>query len=153
MRERDDWSGRGIPIGNLTSQIFANIYLNELDRFVKHEIKPLAYLRYGDDFIVLSHNLADLICYRKKIIEFLNEKLLLNINFKNDILIRANFGLHFLGVEIFPKGRRLNKRNWQRAKGRLNLNNAPSYIGLAKQHCNDKTIKYLNWKIVEKLND
>ncbi len=41
----------GLPIGNLTSQILANVYLNEFDRFVQHSLKPLAYIRYGDDFI------------------------------------------------------------------------------------------------------
>jgi hypothetical protein len=41
-----------MPIGNLTSQLFANIYINEWDRFVRHELKPLAYVRYGDDFLL-----------------------------------------------------------------------------------------------------
>jgi len=49
-----------MPIGNLTSQIFANIYLNELDRFVKHELKVKHYLRYGDDFILIHADLKKL---------------------------------------------------------------------------------------------
>lgn len=52
-------SRRGIPIGNLTSQIFANIYLNEFDRFVRHTLKPLGYIRYGDDFVLFTNNEAE----------------------------------------------------------------------------------------------
>ena len=47
-------SGRGIPIGNLTSQLFANVYLNELDQFVKHQLRLKYYLRYMDDFLILD---------------------------------------------------------------------------------------------------
>ena len=46
--------GKGIPLGNLTSQIFANVYLHELDRFILHTVKPLKYLRYGDDFVLFG---------------------------------------------------------------------------------------------------
>jgi len=45
---------KGIPLGNLTSQIFANVYMNELDQFIKHELKVKYYLRYADDFLLLS---------------------------------------------------------------------------------------------------
>jgi retron-type reverse transcriptase len=48
------FSRKGIPIGNLTSQLFANIYLNELDRFIKHGIKAKYYVRYCDDFVILG---------------------------------------------------------------------------------------------------
>lgn len=144
---------KGIPIGNLTSQIFANIYLNELDRFAKHAIKPMAYLRYGDDFIIIFKNFQQLLNFRKKIINFIRKELLLEINAKNDIIVKARWGLKFLGVEIFPTGRRLNKRNWRRVKARINLINASSYSGLVKQHSKHKKIKELNWIILEKLNE
>ena len=49
---------RGVPIGNLTSQIFANIYMNEFDQFVKHNLKVEYYARYTDDFIIISTNKA-----------------------------------------------------------------------------------------------
>ncbi len=155
-RERERESKRalakGMPIGNLTSQIFANIYLNELDRFIKHTIKPQAYLRYGDDFIIISENLDELKQNRTKTIKFLKEKLRLEINAKNDIIIKVRWGLKFLGVMIFPEGRKLNKRNWQRAKDRLNRKNIPSYHGLVKQHSKEKRIKEFNWVVLEKLN-
>ncbi len=78
-----------MPVGNLTSQIFANIYLNELDRFVKYTIKSQVYFRYGDDFIIILKNLDLLKQIRDKIIGFLNTRLKLEINAKNDIIIKA----------------------------------------------------------------
>lgn len=142
---------KGIPIGNLTSQIFANIYLNEFDRFIKNAMKPLAYLRYGDDFIIMEDNLNSLHQIKGEAARFLKEKLRLEINEKNDIIVKAKQGIRFLGVEIFPKGRRLNKRNWRRAKSKLNLANIPSYSGLVKKHSKEKRIKEFNWIILEKL--
>ena len=144
---------KGIPIGNLTSQIFANIYLNELDRFVKHIIKPQAYLRYGDDFIIISDNLNKLKLIKEEAKKFLVENLQLEINTKNDIIVKARRGLKFLGVEIFPKGRTLNKRNWQKARARLNLRNISSYSGLVKKHSTEKRIKEFNWIVLDKLTN
>ena len=142
---------KGLPIGNLTSQIFANIYLNEFDRFVTHQIKPLAYLRYGDDFIILTKTRTDINAIRENSQKFLFAELRLSINPKNDIIIQARQGLHFLGVDIFPKGRRLNKRNTGRLKQRLDINNAASYYGFIRAHSNVKSRKALNWAILEQL--
>lgn len=146
-------ASKGIPIGNLTSQIFANIYLNELDRLVKHFIKPQAYLRYGDDFILVESDRNKLILDKNITIKFLRERLALEINPKNDIIVRANKGLHFLGVEIFPAGRKLKERNWQRAKNRLNNKNIASYKGLIYKHSNQKRIKHFNWLALQKYDE
>jgi len=135
----------------LTSQIFANIYLNELDQFVTSNIKPLAYLRYGDDFIIIMDNYTELAKQKKVVVEFINNKLRLTINSKNDIIIKAKYGLKFLGVEIFPKGRRLKKRNWRRAEDRLNLRNVASYKGLVDKHGNERQKKYYNWVVMQKI--
>ncbi|OGZ68600.1 MAG: hypothetical protein A3C50_04170 [Candidatus Staskawiczbacteria bacterium RIFCSPHIGHO2_02_FULL_43_16] len=142
--------GKGIPIGNLTSQIFANIYLNELDRFIKHLIKPIAYLRYGDDFIIISENVEKLKEIREATIRFLEDDLFLKINGKSDIIVKAKWGLKFLGVKVFPKGRRLNNRNLQRIHDRISLKNVSSYAGLLKKHSNTRKIKYFNWLLLEK---
>lgn len=138
---------KGIPIGNLTSQIFANIYLNELDRFIKNFIKPKAYLRYGDDFIIVSDNLIELKFVREKTIKFLSEVLYLKINNKNNIIVKAKQGLKFLGVEIFTKGTRLNKRNRQKVNTNLNYRNIPSYRGLVKKY-DKKKLRCFNWQVV-----
>ena len=144
------FSKKGIPIGNLTSQIFANIYLNEFDRFIKIYIKPKAYLRYGDDFIIVSNNLTDLKDVRNQSIKFLSEILHLQMNKKNDVVVKAKRGLKFLGAEIFPEGMRLNKKNWQKVNSRLSHRNVSSYRGLVKKY-DKKKLKYFNWKIVEKI--
>lgn len=149
---KDDPLGKiGIPIGNLTSQIFANIYLNELDQFVENNIKPLAYLRYGDDFLVFDENWEDLGQKKKVVVKFLTNQLGLQINSKNDIIVKARWGLRFLGAVIFSKGRKLKKRNWKRAVARLERGNISSYRGLIVKHSNGKRIKYFDWKIMETL--
>jgi len=133
----------GIPIGNLTSQIFANIYLNEFDRYVKHSLRIKYYLRYGDDFVIFGKNREELEKIRILCINFLKNWLKLDIKRENDIIIPVRRGLKFLGVEIWPGGRRLKKRNWLRIKNRLGFNNISSYFGLVHKHADVKKIKYL----------
>jgi len=149
-RERGN-GPRGIPIGNLTSQIFANIYLNELDRLVKHILKPQFYLRYGDDFIMIAQNRKILEKMHDLTILFLKDSLGLVINHKNDIILPVRRGAYFLGVEIYPTGRRLKKRIWQQAQARLNERNISSYSGLIKQNFTKK-IPYFNWLITKYYN-
>ena len=148
-----------MPIGNLTSQIFANIYLNELDRFVKHELGIKYYLRYGDDFILVHPDLEKLQILREQTVLFLKEKLKLNLNPKNDKIVKANHGLRFLGVVIWPRhggqasSRNLNKRNRQRIKSRLNVKNAGSYYGLVNKHASTEFTHEFKWWICELLAD
>lgn len=94
---------RGIPIGNLTSQLFANIYMNKLDQFVKHKLKVKHYLRYTDDFVIVSENekyLEDLI---KPINGFLRRKLKLSVHPQKVILRKYGQGIDFLGYIILPR--------------------------------------------------
>ncbi len=137
----------GIPIGNLTSQIFSNIYFNEFDRFVTHSLKPKAYLRYGDDFVIFETNKTSLEKIKAQAVSFLSEKLNLHINSKNNIIIKPKQGLHFLGVDIFPFGRRLKKRNWEKIINNLEEKNFSSYLGLVKKHCKRKKVREANWHI------
>ncbi|MCX6735181.1 MAG: RNA-directed DNA polymerase [Candidatus Peregrinibacteria bacterium] len=143
----------GMPIGNLTSQIFANIYLNELDRFVKHELQAGSYLRYGDDFIIVENDLEKLRLFRTQVTNFLNNKLKLVVNPKSDKILKPSHGLKFLGIKFWLSGRNLNKRSFMRAQTRLNSSNISSYSGLIKSHCNEKKQKYFNWFLLEKLTD
>jgi RNA-directed DNA polymerase len=110
-------SGKGLPIGNLTSQFFANVYLNELDQFVKHKLKAKYYLRYVDDFIVLAHQRADLELHKSAITEFVDKKLGLNVH-PNKVFIRpvAN-GVDFVGYVVRPDYVLVRKRvvgSWRR---------------------------------------
>ena len=124
----------GIPIGNLTSQIFANIYLHELDRFIQHELKPTAYLRYGDDVLLLEQDKTRLIAMTEGVRVVANSFLRLPIQNKSDRLIRPRAGLKFLGVVIYSHGRRLSQRNWRRMMRRVNELNINSYWGLIRSH-------------------
>lgn len=139
---------KGIPIGNLTSQIFANIYLNELDRYMKNILKPCFYLRYGDDFIAITKSWDKACCVQKAVKRFLSERLDLEINPKHDIIIPVRRGARFLGVEIYPTGWRLKKKIWQRAQKKLNCQNIASYHGLIKKNYNKKITNF-NWLILK----
>lgn len=141
----------GMPIGNLTSQIFANIYLNELDRYVTYQLKPKAYVRYGDDFILIENDPGKLKSYRIATITCLKGRLKLDMNIKNDKMMRAKQGLKFLGVKLWPYNRHLNKRSLLRSKEKLYYNNIPSYSGLIRNHGNYKQLRHFNWLIYEKL--
>ncbi|MBP9751856.1 MAG: RNA-directed DNA polymerase [Candidatus Moranbacteria bacterium] len=154
-RERESTEARqkGIPIGNLTSQIFANIYLNELDRFVKHVLKPKVYLRYGDDFFIITDDRETAVAFRERITLFLLRELRLEINPKHDILIPVKKGLRFLGVEIFPGGRRMNKRNRKRIIRNLDRKNIASYRGLVAKHEKKKRIKFFDWTVLDRYDE
>ena len=92
--------GRGLPIGNLTSQFFANVYLNRLDQFVKHTLKCHHYLRYCDDFVLLSSNRNELLRWEAEIGSFLKRKLLLELNDKRRRSAPVNNGIDFLGYIV-----------------------------------------------------
>ena len=104
----------GIPIGNLTSQLFANIYLNELDQFIKHQLRVKYYLRYMDDFLVLAIDKRKLHQIKEKIREFLKNKLDLELHFKKANVFPAEKGIDFLGYLIFKTHRLLRKSTVKR---------------------------------------
>ncbi len=98
----DPTEPKGMPIGNLTSQFFANIYMDPLDRFVKDELRIKYYIRYADDFIVLSESKAYLEELIPRLEEFLADKLKLSFH-PNKIGIRDYYlGIDFLGYVVFP---------------------------------------------------
>lgn len=142
-------AGVGMPIGNLTSQIFSNIYLNELDYFVQHNISKLFYVRYGDDFVFLSQSREELVAIRERVLQFIQTKLLLNINIKHDFLSEVKCGVRFLGVQIFSCGRKLCKRTKQKIHTRLNLKNLDSYREITTKHCSKGDLRILDWEIYD----
>jgi hypothetical protein len=116
----NSFASKGIPIGNLTSQIFANIYLNELDYFIKHNLKCPYYLRYMDDFIILDKNKKELHQKKEFIEEFLGSKLELRLNKKSQIF-PVSCGIDFLGCRIWKTHRLLRKSNIKRMKRKLRI--------------------------------
>ena len=106
--------GVGIPIGNLTSQLFANIYLNELDQFVKHELRIKYYIRYMDDFLILGYNKKELHQIKEEIQEFLQHKLELKFHPKKVNVFPVGQGIDFLGYRIYRNYRLLRKSTVKR---------------------------------------
>lgn len=106
----------GLPIGNLTSQYLANLYLSPLDHLVKQELRCPAYLRYMDDFMLWGTR-SELRYYRRAIVDFLFERLGLEV--KGDGFInRASHGCDFLGFRIFPDQVRLSRNSKHRLRRR-----------------------------------
>ncbi len=104
---------KGIPIGNLTSQYFANLYLSELDYFVKEDLKCKYFVRYMDDFMIFSNDKSYLNKMRIKCIKYLSEDLDLELK-KGGYINKVFLGFDFLGYRLFKYKRLLNKRSKQR---------------------------------------
>lgn len=101
--------GKGLPIGNLTSQLFANVYLNELDHLVKEEMKIKFYLRYMDDFVILHNDKKQLHQRMADIEGFLKHKLRLELNPKTSVF-QVLRGVDFLGYRTWATHKLLRKR-------------------------------------------
>jgi hypothetical protein len=108
-----------MPLGNLTSQFFANVYLNELDQFVKHELKAKYYIRYVDDFVILYDDKKMLEYYKNKINEFLKNILKIELHPHKCKITLAERGINFLGFRVFPHHRLLRRNNIRGAKRKL----------------------------------
>jgi len=140
-------STKGLPIGNLTSQILGNFYLSFLDRFIKEELKVKFYYRYADDLVLFSRDKRSLHEFKHKIEEYL--KINLNLRIKENWKIsKLKEGLDFIGYVFFPcktmirksiklefirSCKKLNNRNFKFIKS---IN---SYLGWLK-HCDSNTL-------------
>ncbi|CAN5625862.1 RNA-directed DNA polymerase [soil metagenome] len=109
---------RGLPIGNLTSQFFANVYLNALDHFVKEKLKIKKYVRYVDDFSLFGDDRAFLQSARFEIKNFL-ENLRLRIHKIKSQLFETKIGANFVGFRVFSELIRVKSDNLRRARWRL----------------------------------
>ena len=131
----------GLPLGNLTSQLLVNIYMNEFDQFVKHKLREKYYIRYADDFVILSENYE----YLKEILvpikSYLKQNLKLNIHSDKIYIKTVSSGLDFLGLVNFTDHRILRTKTKKRMLKKINLKNSPSYLGLLK-HCNSGKLKF-----------
>jgi len=101
---------KGLPIGNLTSQFFGNVYLDALDQFIKHELKAKSYIRYVDDFVLLHEDKKTLQSWLKRIEAFLFERLHLTINWKAVKLRPMSCGINFLGYVVHSDHRLTRRR-------------------------------------------
>jgi len=126
--------GKGLPLGNLTSQLFVNIYMNEFDQFMKHKMKAKYYIRYADDFVILSPDKSWLEELLPKIGDFLLEILNLELH-PNKVFIKTlSSGVDFLGWVHFPDHRVLRtstkNRMMKKIRDSQKTETLQSYIGL-----------------------
>jgi retron-type reverse transcriptase len=149
-------ASKGIPLGNLTSQLFSNVYLNLLDNFVKRELQAKYYLRYADDIIILSCDKNFLENCLKNVADFIEEKLKLELHPKKISLKKWHRGIDFLGYVNFSHHSILRTKTKRRMIGRMKSKNIElksriiteksyqqslqSYLGVLK-HCRGQEIK------------
>lgn len=151
---------KGLPIGNLTSQFFANFYLNPFDHFVKEKLRCPAYLRYVDDFVLFSHSKRELQEWRQRISKFI-EHYRLRLKPRGVHLYPARNGNRFLGQVVFRTHRRLAGENVRRFRKRLrkwekmppeNLDQRiASWVGHAKQADTQALLKSFSNPMIDRL--
>lgn len=137
--------GKGLPLGNLTSQLLVNIYMHEFDYYVKHHLKARHYIRYADDFVLLSHDKAWLEAQIPLIQGFLREVLVLSLH-PDKVYIRSlASGVDFLGWVNFPDHRVLRSATSRRMKKRIiehpEAETVQSYLGLMKHGNTERLTK------------
>lgn len=111
--------GKGMPLGNLTSQFFANVYLNELDYYVKHVLKAKHYMRYVDDFVILDRSKEKLALWKWLINNFLKQRLELELHPEKSKIMPLHNGVNLLGFRVFYHYKLPRKRNLRNFKRRL----------------------------------
>lgn len=136
----DEWlDDVGMPIGNLTSQMFANMYMNEVDQFAKHELRIHYYIRYMDDIIILHPDKKYLGEVKNEIEQFLNENLHLQLN-KKTVIRPCSMGIDFVGFRIWATHRLLKKKTVKRIKRRIAFLAAATREGKIPQETYDRSI-------------
>ena len=127
---------KGLPLGNLTSQLLVNIYMNEFDQFMKRKLKVKYYARYADDFVILSDNKNYLENLLQRISEFLDKELKLQLHPDKVSIETIASGVDFLGWVHFPKHRVLRtstkRRMLKNIANNPKLETVQSYLGMLK---------------------
>ena len=136
--------GKGLPLGNLTSQLLVNIYMNEFDQFVKHKLKVKYYIRYADDFVAMSTDIGWLENILSQIKNFLRTKLRLELHPDKVSIETLAAGVDFLGWVHFPDYRVLRTTTKRRMLKAIMSSPKPetvaSYVGMLK-HGNTRKLQ------------
>jgi len=137
--------GKGLPLGNLTSQLLVNVYMNEFDQYVKHILRAKYYIRYADDFVLLSDDREVLQKLLPRITGFLHDRLALELHSQKVFLKTFASGVDFLGWTHFLYHRTLRTSTKQRMVRTLQSNgfkreSLQSYVGLLS-HGNAYTLR------------
>lgn len=140
--------GKGLPLGNLTSQLLVNVYMNEFDQYVKHILKQKYYIRYADDFVFLSTGKKELENLLPLLNTFLEEKLKLSLHPDKVFIKTIASGVDFLGWVTFPTHRVLRTSTKKRMLKNLNITKKPeavqSYKGMLSHGNEYKLYKKLD---------
>lgn len=143
---------KGLPLGNVTSQLFSNIYLNKFDQFVKHKLRARYYIRYCDDFVIVSKGKKYLELLLTQITNFLKNELNLSLHPRKVEIRKSPQGIDFLGYVVLPHYKVLRTNTKKRILGKVkggihmeDISNATiqSYLGMLS-HCK-------GYKIAQKL--
>lgn len=95
-------TGKGIPLGNVTSQLFSNVYLHLLDEFIKRELRVIYYIRYADDFVIATNTRSELEPLTARLRSFLKEHLSLTLHEDKVFVRKWHQGVDFLGYVLYP---------------------------------------------------
>jgi retron-type reverse transcriptase len=127
--------GKGMPLGNLTSQFFANVYLGEFDHFVKHKLHARFYLRYVDDFVLLSKNRRQLEGWKAEIDAYLLNELKIGLHPDKTQIMPLKAGVQLVGFRAFYHHRLLKRSNLRRFWRRFERNKGQLAAGeITQQH-------------------
>lgn len=129
----------GLPIGNLTSQMFANLYLDQLDRFCKHKLGLHYYIRYMDDVIILHHDKKHLERVKNQIAEFLDQELHLQLN-KKTCIRPTSMGAEYVGFRIWSTHVKLRKKTARKMVKRLRYVFAAYHAGEIDRESMERTV-------------
>lgn len=131
--------GKGLPIGNLTSQFFANFYLSSLDHYILEQLKPCGYVRYMDDFLLFSNSKEQLKDFLKQIQLFCKNQL--HLELKSPVLGYSKSGVSFLGYLIKPENISLSQKSKKRKVKKLKRLNYELDQGLTSEEDYIKRVK------------
>ena len=154
--------GKGLPIGNLTSQHFANLYLGELDHFLKERLRIKGYIRYMDDLLLFGHDKIALHLAFADLREFVQDRLQLQIKDKSVMLSPVSEGIPFLGFRVFPRLVRLNQKTLRRFRrkfrgnekaylsGHMDMEHLSTATGALFAHISQADTLHLRRKLIER---
>lgn len=131
---------KGVPIGNLTNQLFSNIYLNELDQYIKYTLKADYYIRYMDDFVVMDYDIKRLKLIQIKITKFLAKDLYLDLHQNKTHIHKLKQGITFLGYTLYLYSRKIKVKTYYIMRQKYRLYIQQKYYGYIDQGKLDRAI-------------
>ncbi len=140
LKSFEKMKDKGLPLGNVTSQMFGNVYMHQFDHFIKHIIHAKYYARYCDDFVIVHRGREFLEESLEKIEMFLKEKLQLHLHPQKIEIRKVSQGIDFLGYVVLPHAVVVRTKTGKRILRKVNEKNIQSYLGVLS-HCRARKIR------------